>query len=178
MDFAQIHYLPNPPAHQSIFFVTIGISRIFALSMSRFAWADTAAPSWSRRKMRPYFQQSRSRQGGRIMKRWIIAAVGAASMLFAGVAAARVDIGVNIGVPGPVYYSAPPVYIAPPVYHPPVYYAPPPVYYPPPRYYAPRPVNYGPGYHPGPRHWDRHDRGHRHHGRGPGQVQGHGHGRH
>lgn len=36
MDFAQIHYLPNPPAHQSIFFVTIGISRIFALSIVAF----------------------------------------------------------------------------------------------------------------------------------------------
>src|SRR6188474_235339 len=46
-----------------------------------------------------------------------------------GTAAARVDVGISLGFPAPVYVQPAPVY-----------YAPRPVYVPPPVYYAPAPV--------------------------------------
>jgi hypothetical protein len=96
------------------------------------------------------------------MKRWLIALVGALSLLAGSSAMARVSVGVNIGVPG-VYYGGP-VYAPPPVYYPPrAYYGP--------RVYGPPPIAYygGPGYYPG-RYWGHrrgwgpgwHGRGYRH----------------
>ena len=87
---------------------------------------------------------------------------GAALIAVSGTAAARVDVGISLGIPAPVYVAPPPpVVYAPPVYVPPrpVYYAPPPVYYaPPPVYYGPPAVVYrGGGYYRG---W--HGRGHGH----------------
>jgi hypothetical protein len=66
----------------------------------------------------------------------VIAATG--PLLLPDPAAARVFVGVGIGVPG---YPAPYYYAPPPVYYPPprVYYAPPP-----PVVYAPPPVTYAP----------------------------------
>jgi hypothetical protein len=78
-------------------------------------------------------------------------------------AMAQVNVGVNIGVPGPVYVAPAPVYAPPP---PPVYAAPPP-----PVVYEPAPVYGGPsiiiGWH-GDRYWDGrrywdHDDWYRHH---------------
>ena len=80
---------------------------------------------------------------------------GAALIGISGTAAARVDVGISLGIPAPVYYAPrPAVVYAPPA---PVYYAPAPVYYAPPApvYYGPPPVYYGP-----PRGYYRH--GHRH----------------
>lgn len=52
--------------------------------------------------------------------------LAAAVMMFAATPAmARVDVGVHIGVPGPVYYAPQPVYVQPR----PVYVQPRPVYY-------------------------------------------------
>jgi hypothetical protein len=112
-----------------------------------------------------------------MIKRWIVSGLGAAALLASGVALARVDVGISIGVPpviigGPVYAApAAPVYVAPPpvyVAPAPIYVAPRPVYVAPRPYYYPRPVYY----HGGPRYyrerWDGHG-----HGRG----HGHGHGR-
>jgi hypothetical protein len=84
---------------------------------------------------------------------------GAALIGLSGTAAARVDVGISLGFPAPVYVAPQPVYAPPPVY-----YAPRPVYVAPPApvYYAPAPVYYGPPaviYRGGG--W-RH--GHRHHG--------------
>ena len=83
---------------------------------------------------------------------------GAALIGISGTAAARVDVGISVGIPAPVYYAPrPAVVYAPPVYAPPpVYYATPaPVYYaPPPVYYGPPAVVYGRGYYRGHhRHW-------------------------
>lgn len=72
--------------------------------------------------------------------------LAAAVLMFsAAPAMARVDVGVNIGVPGPVYYAPEPVYVQPR----PVYVQPRPVYY------APQPY-YGDRHHH--RHHDRHYR--------------------
>jgi len=69
-----------------------------------------------------------------------------------GTAAARVDVGISLGFPAPVYVQPAPVY-----------YAPRPVYVPPPVYYAPAPVYYSePVYYYGP---PRHRRHHRHYWR-------------
>ncbi len=57
------------------------------------------------------------------MKKLTIAMMTAAGLMVSASALARVDVGVNIGVPG-VIYGPPPVVYAPP---PPVYYAPAPV---------------------------------------------------
>jgi hypothetical protein len=89
-----------------------------------------------------------------MIKRAIVfAAFGLAAACVSTVASARVDVGVYLGAPGPVY-AAPPVYAPPPVV------------------YAPQPVygyGYGGDYYRG-RHW-HHDHGRhrgwdRHHGRG------------
>ena len=80
---------------------------------------------------------------------------GAALIGLSGTAAARVDVGISLGFPAPVYVAPAPVYYAPP---PPVYYAPRPVYV------QPAPVYYGPPaayYYGPPGHRHRH---HRHHG--------------
>jgi len=96
------------------------------------------------------------------MKRWLIAGLAALGVLASASASARVDIGVNIGVPGPYYYGGPVYRPAPPVY-----YAPAPVYYPPavvyetPRYYrpGPPPPPYWRGYGHGRDHWRGDHRG-------------------
>ncbi|HEX2824735.1 MAG TPA: virulence factor [Burkholderiales bacterium] len=81
---------------------------------------------------------------------------GAALIGISGTAAARVDVGISLGFPAPVYVAPPPpvVYVPPR----PVYVAPPA-----PVYYAPAPVYYGPPavIYRGGRGW-----GHRHHHRG------------
>lgn len=56
--------------------------------------------------------------------------LGGAILVASTVASAHVDVGIGIGIPGPVFVPAEPAYIAPP----PVVYAPPPV------------VGYGYGY--------------------------------
>jgi PXPV repeat (3 copies) len=87
--------------------------------------------------------------------------VGAALAALSGAAAARshIDVGINFGIPAPVYVAPAPVYYPPA----PVVYAPPPVYYTPaPVYYAPAPVYYGRPYY----------------GRGYGHGRGHGRGHH
>lgn len=72
--------------------------------------------------------------------------LAAAVLMFsAAPAMARVDVGVNIGVPGPVYYAPEPVYVQPQ----PVYVQPRPVYYAPQPYY-------------GDRHYHKHHRHYRH----------------
>jgi hypothetical protein len=70
---------------------------------------------------------------------------GAGMLLAASPAMARVDVDVNLGVPGPVYMAPEPFYVQPR----PVYVAPRPVYF------APRPVYY---MEPHRRHHWRHDR--------------------
>lgn len=93
---------------------------------------------------------------------------GAALMLAAMPAAARVNVDVHIGVPGP-YIAAPPVYVQPsPVYvqPAPVYVQPSPVYVQPrPVYVQPTPIYVRPqpvwGYQQDWRH-HRHDSGRRH----------------
>jgi hypothetical protein len=74
--------------------------------------------------------------------------MGLTAALSSSVANAHTDIGVYLGVPGPVYASPPVVYAPPP----------PPVYVPPQVVYGPPPV-YGPYVH---RDWDD-DRGWREH---------------
>jgi hypothetical protein len=85
----------------------------------------------------------------------LVAGLACVALLSAPPAAARVFVGVGIGVPlyapypPPVYYP-PPAYYAPP---PPVYYTPPPPAYmtPPPQTYAPPPLGAPPpGYAPPP----------------------------
>ena len=104
-------------------------------------------------------------------------AVGALAIGASTSAMARVDIGVNIGIPAPVYVTPAPVYVAPP---PPVIYQPAPVYM------APAVVIgwHGDRYWDGRRWWDRDEWGHRgwdhdrgwDHGRGHGWGHEHGHG--
>lgn len=65
--------------------------------------------------------------------------------LVPGVASARVNIDLGIGIPGPAYVSPPPVYYEPP----PAYYSPPP-----PVYYGPQVIYDDRRYHD--------DRGYRH----------------
>ncbi len=84
-------------------------------------------------------------------------AIGALGM--SGAAMAQVRLGINIGVPAPVYVAPQPVYAPPP---PPVVYAPPPaVYAPPPPVYAAAPVVvigwHGDRYWDGHRYWNRND---------------------
>jgi hypothetical protein len=98
-------------------------------------------------------------------------AVAIGALGLSGVAMAQVRLGVNIGVPAPVYVAPQPVYAPPP---PPVVYAPPPP--PPPVVYAPPPPVYaqpaivigwhGDRYYDGHRYWARDD-WYRHHGGGP-----------
>ena len=86
-----------------------------------------------------------------------------------GAAMAEVHIGVNVGIPAPVYVAPAPVYAPPP---PPVVYAPPPVYA------QPAIVIgwHGDRYYDGRRYWDRDD-WYRHHGRGHDKHHGNGHGK-
>jgi hypothetical protein len=81
-------------------------------------------------------------------------AVGALGM--SGGAMAQVRLGINIGVPAPVYVAPQPVYAPPP---PPVVYAPPPVYVQP----AIVVGWHGDRYYDGRRYWARDDWD-RHHG--------------
>ncbi|SAK62647.1 signal peptide protein [Caballeronia hypogeia] len=85
-------------------------------------------------------------------------------LTLSGAAMAGVSVGVNIGVPAPVYVAPEPVYAPPP---PPVVYAPPP-----PVYAQPVVVIgwHGDRYWDGRRYWDRDDY-YRYHGHG----HGHGH---
>jgi hypothetical protein len=100
------------------------------------------------------------------MKKSLVAAglfAGVTLMMAATPALARVDVDLNIGIPGPVYVQPAPVYAPPrPVYvqPAPVYVQPAPVYVQPaPVYVQPRPVYAEP-------HWRGGDRHHHHHGRG------------
>jgi hypothetical protein len=88
-----------------------------------------------------------------------------------GAAMAGVSVGVNIGVPAPVYVAPAPVYAPPP---PPVVYAPPP----PPVYAQPAIVIgwHGDRYWDGRRYWNRDD-WYRHNGHGD-RYYGHDNGRH
>ena len=116
------------------------------------------------------FMRQQSKEG-EVMKRARIVplVVGLLGVGFSGAAMAGVNVGVNIGVPAPVYVAPAPVYVAPA----PVYAPPPPVYAPPPPVYAPAPVYYGGpsiviGWHndrywDGRRWWGR-DEWYRHHG--------------
>ncbi|MDF3833269.1 hypothetical protein P3W85_09965 [Cupriavidus basilensis] len=66
-----------------------------------------------------------------------ICALAAGAAVTPGIVEARVDVGIGIGIPGPVFVAPPP----------PVYYEPPPVYYEPvPVYVEPQPVIVAPGY--------------------------------
>jgi hypothetical protein len=101
------------------------------------------------------------------MKKLILAAsafVAGATLFFAATPAmARVDVDINVGVPG--FYTPQPVYVQPrPVYVDPrpVYVQPQPVYVQPRPFYQPPPrVVYGPPHHHG---WRDHDGRGRHHG--------------
>jgi hypothetical protein len=77
-------------------------------------------------------------------------AIGALGM--SGAAMAQVHLGINIGVPAPVYVAPQPVYAPPP---------PPVVYAPPPPVYAAAPVLvigwHGDRYWDGRRYWNRND---------------------
>lgn len=83
--------------------------------------------------------------------------IGGATIAASGAAMARVDLGINLGVP------AAPVYVAPQ----PVYAPPPPVVYQPAPVYAPAPAIvigwHGDRYWDGRRYWGR-DEWNRHHG--------------
>lgn len=72
-----------------------------------------------------------------MQKALAICLLAAGAALTSGVAEARVDVGIGIGLPGPAYVVPPP----------PVYYPPPPVYYEPaPVYVEPQPIIVAPGY--------------------------------
>jgi len=75
----------------------------------------------------------------------IVICAGIALAAFSGAAAAngRVNFGISIGVPAPVYVAPAPQYYPPPAYYP-YYPAPRVTYYPPPVYYAPPAVYYPP----------------------------------
>ncbi|WP_296654247.1 PXPV repeat protein [Paraburkholderia sp.] len=101
--------------------------------------------------------------------------VGGVAIGASGAAMAGLNVGVNIGVPAPVYVAPAPVYAPPP----PVVYQPAPVYV------APAPAIFigwhGDRYWDGRRYWGRDD-WYRHHGRGEdrgrwGGDHDHGHGR-
>jgi hypothetical protein len=86
------------------------------------------------------------------MRTKLLAVLGMGAVAFAvsQAAMAGVSVGLNLGVPAPVYVAPAPVYAPPP----PVYYAPPP----PPVAYAPVPVvvpSIYIGWHGG-RYWDGH----------------------
>ena len=87
--------------------------------------------------------------------------VGGAAIGASGAAMARVDVGIKLGVPAPVYVAPQPVYAPPPP--PPVVYQPAPVYAAPPALVI--------GWH-GDRYWD----GRRYWGRDEWYRHGHGHG--
>ena len=98
-----------------------------------------------------------------------VLAIGASSAAMAG----GLNVGVNIGIPAPVYVAPAPVYAPPPPPPPPVVYQP----------YQPVPVVAGPaiviGWH-GDRYWDGRrywgrDEWYRHHGRGWGGDRDRGH---
>jgi hypothetical protein len=84
--------------------------------------------------------------------------VGGVTIAASGAAMARVDLGINLGVPAPVYVAPQPVYAPPP---------PPPVVYQPAPYYAAPPALvigwHGDRYWDGRRYWNRND-WYRHHG--------------
>ncbi|SAK39953.1 signal peptide protein [Caballeronia calidae] len=91
-----------------------------------------------------------------------VAALGATS-----IARADVHVGVNVGIPAPVYVAPTPVYAPPP---PPVIYQPAPVYA------VPVVIGWhGDRYWDGRRYWNRND-WYRHHGHGHGHGNGHGKG--
>jgi len=110
---------------------------------------------------------------GEIMKpttRIVSLALGALAIGASTAAMARVDIGVNIGIPAPVYVAPAPVYAPPP--------PPPVVYQPAPVYAAPAPAIiigwHGDRYWDGGRWWGRDD-WYRHHGGWDHGPRGHGH---
>lgn len=90
-------------------------------------------------------------------------AIGASSAAMAGV-----SVGVNIGIPAPVYVAPAPVYAPPP---PPVVYQPAPVYAAPAVYIG----WHGDRYWDGRRYWNRNDWNRYHGGGGRGWDHGGGH---
>jgi hypothetical protein len=92
--------------------------------------------------------------------------------MLSGAAMAGVSVGINLGVPAPVYVAPAPVYAPPP---PPVVYAPPP----PPVYGGPAIVIgwHGDRYWDGRRYWGR-DEWYRHQGHGGWHGGGPGYGHH
>ena len=88
-----------------------------------------------------------------------VAAVAVGALGLSGTAIAQVGLGINIGVPAPVYVAPQPVYGPPPV----LYAPPPPVYAP--VYAQPAIVIgwHGDRYYDGRRYWNRDDY-YRHHG--------------
>jgi hypothetical protein len=110
---------------------------------------------------------------GEFMKfaRVLAVLVGGVAIGASSVAMARVDVGINLGVPAPVYVAPQPVYAPPPP--PPVVYQPAPVYGAP--VYAAPPALvigwHGNRYWDGRRYWDR-DEWYRH---GGGRWHGYGH---
>jgi HrpA-like RNA helicase len=93
-----------------------------------------------------------------------VLAIGASSAAMAG----GLNVGVNIGIPAPVYVAPAPVYAPPPPPPPPVIYQPAPVVV------APAIVIgwHGDRYWDGRRYWGR-DEWYRHHGGGYGHDRGH-----
>ncbi|RYZ53612.1 hypothetical protein [Noviherbaspirillum suwonense] len=95
----------------------------------------------------------------KILSSGLITLLAGAALLAAAPAMARVDVDINVGVPGayiaPAPYGPPPRYLGPPAYVQPgpVYVQPAPVYV------QPRPIYReewrGHGHHHGGRHWDR-----------------------
>ncbi|WP_438396064.1 hypothetical protein [Caballeronia sp. DA-9] len=101
------------------------------------------------------------------LKTMFAGAVAFGALGLSGAAIAQVRLGVNIGVPAPVYVAPQPVYAPPP---PPAVYAPPPppvVYAPPPPPVYAQPAIvigwHGDRYYDGHRYWARDD-WYRHHG--------------
>jgi len=142
---------------------TLALSYIFA----RFRLGNRTLPS--RTLLAPFFDIVHSTQPTPIEVRLYMNKVSKASVAYAlvvgglissGAAMAGVSVGVNIGVPAPVYVAPAPMYAPPP---PPVVYAPPPA----PMYAQPAIVIgwHGDRYYDGRRYWDRDD-WYRHNGRG------------
>jgi hypothetical protein len=100
------------------------IPKVFPASNQKSGGACIVEPAFG------YFRRERK------MKTKLFVGISAALMAVASQGAfAGVHVGINLGVPAPVYVAPAPVYAAPP----PVVYAPPP----PPVVYAPAPVYYG-----------------------------------
>lgn len=123
---------------------------------------------YANRHLQLYSGQQNQLAKGEYMKsaRVVSLLIGALAVGVSGVAMAGVSVGVNIGIPAPVYVAPAPVYAPPP--------PPPVVYQPAPVYGAPAIVIgwHGDRYYDGHRYWARDD-WYRHHP--PGRDYNHGH---